>query len=67
MILRTIKCDLCGAVYTEQGDGAGFPGWGALQGVTLDGVANPCLCPEHLAAAAGFVDSLKQEPTDGLD
>jgi len=61
MILRTIKCDICGAVYTEQRDGEGFPGWGALQGVILDGAANPSLCPDHLKAAADFIDGLKRD------
>lgn len=66
MILRTIKCDVCGATYTEERDGAGFPGWGALQGVALDGVPNPSLCPKHLQAAAQFVDDMRGN-RDGLD
>lgn len=66
MILRTIKCDICGESYTEERDGAGFPGWGSLQGVTLNGTANPTFCPGHLAQVADFVDSLEDD-TDGLD
>lgn len=59
MIRRTIVCDVCGATYTEQSDGAGFKGWGALHGIAIDGCANPSLCPAHLNAVAHFVDRLK--------
>ncbi len=58
MILRTIKCDVCGTEFTEPKDNDGFAGWGAIMGIALNGVANPNLCPEHLAAVADFVDSL---------
>jgi len=67
MILRTIKCDICGISYTEDREGAGFPGWGALQGVSLDDVSNPSLCPGHLAMFGEYADKLKQELNRGLD
>lgn len=61
MIVQTIKCDVCGAEYAEEVNGAGFPSWGALQGVVLDGVGNPNLCPKHLKAMAKFMDDMKKE------
>lgn len=66
MILRTIRCDICGQQYTEKSDGSGFPGWGALQGIKLDDTPNPSLCPEHLAAMADHLDSIKDK-FNGLD
>ncbi len=59
MILRTIKCDVCGSVHTEPSADDGFEGWGQLQGVCLDGVDNPSLCPQHLTDAANFIDGLR--------
>lgn len=58
MILRTIKCDVCGAVETEKTAGSGWNGWGSLQGVSLNGVDNPSLCKEHLAKVAEFIDTM---------
>ena len=51
MILRQIKCDLCEETATEQAPGDGWPGWGELKGVVLNGAHNPCLCPRHLQIA----------------
>ena len=60
MNLRTITCDItsCAAKHTEATPGDGFPGWGQLNGIVLNKAENPCLCPEHLAAIATFVDEL---------
>lgn len=65
-VLRTIKCDVkdCENQYTEPSEGEGWKGWGALQGIALDGVPNPALCPDCLEKVANFIDGgLK----DGLD
>jgi len=59
-IVRTIRCAVCGASHTEEKEGDGFPGWGELRGVALDGEANPTLCPHHLSEATDFIDSMKQ-------
>lgn len=68
MLIRTIQCDVCGEECTEKNENDGWPGWGALQGIALDGRANPSLCPKHLAAAATFLDDLKQEiESNGMD
>jgi len=67
MIKRTIKCDICGVEAIEPIDGGGWPGWGGLNGIALDGVPNPSLCPKHLAQVADFIDGLKGESDDGLD
>lgn len=67
MILRTITCEVCGQTYTEEAHGNGFPGWGALQGITLDGVDNPTLCPAHKAVLADCLDQLKQQHQGGSD
>lgn len=58
-ILRTIKCDVCGTSQTEENAGDGWQGWGALHGISLDGVENPSLCNECLNRTASYVDSLK--------
>jgi len=67
MIKRTIKCDICEAEMVEPVDGGGWPGWGGLNGIALDGVPNPTLCPEHLAVVADFVNDLKEGRANGLD
>ncbi len=57
MILRTITCDApeCKHLEQEQAPGAGWPGWGAIQGIAIDGKENPSLCPRHLKAIADFI------------
>jgi len=67
MILRTIHCDICGAHYGETDAGEGFPDWGQLSGVSLDGDPNPTLCPVCLSRAAAFIDELKEEHRNGVD
>jgi hypothetical protein len=63
MMRRIIVCDVCNKMVTEDNEGEGFPGWGALQGIKLEGVANPNLCPEHLKIVADLVAKLKDEET----
>lgn len=58
-IIQSIRCDVCGAEMDESQPGAGFPGWGALQGIDLDGVENPSLCPGDLGRLGQFADDLK--------
>jgi len=60
MILRTVRCSICGNEYTEPKPNEGWQDWGALQGIILDGDENPMLCPTHLADVANYVDKLKQ-------
>ena len=60
-ILTKATCDICGKTQTEEAHGSGFPGWGALHGIVLNGVANPWLCPKHLHQVAKFVDQLTEE------
>lgn len=49
---KTIVCDITGQSHTETKPGAGFPGWGQLQGMFIrrdeDGlvISDPCLCPD---------------------
>ena len=66
MITRTIHCDVCGASLQEEVENAGFPGWGQLSGVALDGKSNPFMCPRCLADVADFTDRLK-EKRNGVD
>jgi hypothetical protein len=61
MILRVVNCDVCGKIFTEEKHGEGFPGWGQFMGISLDGIDNPYLCPEHLAKVATFIDEMKGE------
>jgi len=57
-VRRTIRCDICKVEYTEREPGDGFPNWGQLHGISLNGVQNPNLCPEHLHALAERADEL---------
>lgn len=68
-VLRVIRCDVpgCGTKCTESEPNAGWQGWGALNGVELNGVANPNLCPAHLAQVAEFLDTLTGDTADGVD
>ena len=61
MNLRIITCDIkdCQTRYEEVRTGAGFPGWGQLNGIVLNDIPNPSLCPKHLAQIAAFVDNLE--------
>lgn len=61
MIKRTVFCAVCGAQCTEDHEGAGFPNWGQVQGIALDGDANPHLCPVCLGKAAAHLDAMKKE------
>ena len=65
--IRTVVCSVCKKTYTEPKHGLGFPGWGSLNGISLDGDDNPMLCPEHLNKVADFVDHMKQGNKNGLD
>ena len=60
-IKRTVCCDMCGVVQEEAKLDAGWPGWGAIQGVALDGVACPALCPECLAILMTFIEERKHD------
>lgn len=62
-VKRTITCDVCEASQEEALPEQGWPGWGAIQGVVLDGIANPNLCPSCLASVMNFIDGKKH----GLD
>lgn len=57
-IIRTINCGACGYSDTELEANAGFIGWGALQGIELNGEANPTLCPACLNMAADVLDKI---------
>ena len=60
-ILRYIKCDVegCQETKAEEQEGHGFDGWGAVNGIALNGHANPNLCPKHLALVAEYTDKLR--------
>lgn len=57
-ILRQIKCDIvgCDNCAVEVTPNSGWPGWGQLNGVTLNGADNPHLCPTHLSTLANCAD-----------
>lgn len=59
-ITRTIECDICPAMEVEKVANEGWAGWGALNGVAIDGKANPTLCPTCLSKVAAFTDAMKQ-------
>ncbi len=58
-IKQMIKCSVCDTQEIEEVSGMGFSGWGALQGIALDGEENPTLCPLHLGVLANVLDTLK--------
>lgn len=58
-ILRQIVCDVCENTNMEYTANEGWPGWGSLQGIKLDGIENPSLCPTCLECIASFIDRLK--------
>lgn len=58
MIKRTVVCGICTEQYTEEKEGDGFPGWGQISGIILNGDTNPYLCPKHLKNVANFADEL---------
>ena len=55
---RSIICAVCMKKSTEHFPGAGWPGWGNINGVELNGKANPILCPTHLSKVMDFIDGL---------
>lgn len=63
-ILRTIMCDACGNSATEAAPNDGWPNWGGLQGVAINDIPNPQLCPVCLGKVANFVD---KEVFNGMD
>lgn len=63
---RTITCDLTGLSYTEERAGAGFPGWGQMQGMVVknekgETIDDPCLCPEIMQKVSNYICELKNE------
>lgn len=60
-MLRKVYCDCCDASHEESVPGDGFPGWGQLNGIVLDGSENPYLCPSCLAVVADFTDRLREK------
>lgn len=63
MNLRLIRCDYpkCSAQQIEPSTGEGFLGWGQVSGISLDGIPNPALCPDHLALVADALNKLSEE------
>lgn len=53
MILRTIICGICDKKYTEETEGAGWPGWGTVQGISPTTIA---VCPEHLLELVDWIN-----------
>ena len=67
MMVRKVVCGVCGTSHTETLPGEGWPGWGQLQGIVLDGDENPYLCPTHLSDIAGFTNTLRMGVGNGVD
>ena len=59
-IKQIIKCSVCSKEEIEKETGEGFTGWGALQGISLNGEDNPTLCPDHLGLMADQLDLIKE-------
>lgn len=58
MIQRTAICGACGAKETEDKFGEGFKQWIQIQGIQLDGDANPHFCPECTKKIMDYVDKM---------
>lgn len=56
-VTRTIICDACGASASETAPNEGWSGWGGLQGVAINDIANPQLCPTCLVRVTNFIDT----------
>jgi hypothetical protein len=61
MMLRTVKCGVCGKTHTEPKPGDGWAGWGQLFGIVLNNDENPYLCPDDLALASQFINARAHE------
>lgn len=61
-VRRLISCDIpgCDEQHLEIKAGDGWPSWGIFQGIKLNGVENPCLCPKHVSQFASLVDGIKK-------
>lgn len=55
-VTRTITCDICGKTEAESAPNDGWPGWGSVNGIAIDGIPNPTLCPHDLTRVAEFID-----------
>lgn len=66
--LRTVYCDIegCKQKHEEKSYGDGWPGWGQLHGINLNGNVAPMLCPKHLEYIADFVDRLGHREDEDL-
>lgn len=59
--LQVFICDVCGKEHREECYGNGAPGWGAFQGIVLNGVDSPVLCIEHKTKLAEHLDTMVEE------
>ena len=59
-ILKTIQCDVCGKESIETDQCEGWVGCVFLQGVVLNDIPNPSLCPECLPMVAAYVDNMAE-------
>lgn len=66
MRIRIIRCCVCGKEQRESGTGHGWPGWGSLNGVELDGEPNPDVCPDHKKPLADLLDKMKNGDDNGV-
>lgn len=55
-ISRTIMCDRCGSHAMEPAPNAGWSGWASIQGVRLNGVDNPNICPRCVEVVMRVID-----------
>lgn len=58
---RKVYCDIkgCKEELQEKEFGLGFPEWGQLKGIVLDGKPDPMLCPLHKSMTADFIDEIE--------
>lgn len=64
--LRLINCEFPGCAETllEAQEGAGWPGWGHIAGLAVNGAERDLhLCPLHLERVTAFILSHRQGET----
>lgn len=64
-IRRSMICDVCGVTEIEPKPNEGWKGWCGIQGVSLNGVDNPNLCPTCTVKVMAVID--KMVTPNGVD
>lgn len=64
MIKKIFKCDGCGYEQLEPVQDMGVRGWSGINGVMLNGSANPIFCPRCTTNIMEYVDKMAEKDLD---